>query len=69
MLAFDTVPRERYENALDEIAHLRLELNDAESRRRRAEQSLKKLEESNGRMRERVARARSIVQEIVQRLG
>jgi DNA-binding transcriptional MerR regulator len=67
-LPLDTVSRDRYENALDQIAHMKLELNDAEARRRRVEQALKKAEEANESLRERNARAIAIIEEVVGRL-
>ncbi|MCP3979966.1 MAG: MerR family transcriptional regulator [bacterium] len=44
VLSFDSVARERYEDAVDEISHLRLQLKEAETQARRAVASLEKSE-------------------------
>lgn len=43
-LEFDTVPRERYEDAVEEISHLRFELKELESRVRKAESRVERAE-------------------------
>ena len=50
---FDSVSRERYEDAVDEIAHLRLQLREAEARFRKAEGAHRKSDEAAGRWRSR----------------
>jgi DNA-binding transcriptional MerR regulator len=65
----DGISRERYENAIDEIAHMRLALNDAEGRQRRAEQALQQAEETNERLRDRSARALALVDEVIDGLS
>jgi len=44
-LEFDSVPRERYEDAVEEISHLRFELKELESRARKAESQVARAEE------------------------
>jgi DNA-binding transcriptional MerR regulator len=68
-LGFDTVPRERYEDALDEIAHLRLQLKELETRVRRAETARGHAETSEGAYRERAQRAAARLEELLERLG
>lgn len=43
-LGFGSVPRERYDDAVDEIAHLRLQLREAETRLRMHDSAMKKAE-------------------------
>jgi len=47
-LEFDAVPRERYEDAVEEISHLRFELKELESRVRKAESRVERAEEEAG---------------------
>lgn len=68
-LAFDAVPRRRYDDAVEEVQHLKLELSDAEQRARRVETSAKKLEEANQRLREKNHRAAAILEELIDRLS
>jgi DNA-binding transcriptional MerR regulator len=53
----ETVPRQRYEDAVDEIDHLRLALKEAEKRVRRAESDVAEARESADRERSRAERA------------
>jgi DNA-binding transcriptional MerR regulator len=41
-LEFDTVPRERYEDAVEEVSHLRFELKETEARVRKLETQLER---------------------------
>jgi DNA-binding transcriptional MerR regulator len=54
---FGSVSRERYEDAVDEIAHLRLQLKEAETAARRAEHGLRDAKESAEKERRRAALA------------
>lgn len=66
--AFDSVPRERYEDAVDEIAHLRLMLNEAESNLRRTESALGKAEEEGAHHRQRVEKVIARLESLLERL-
>ncbi len=55
--AFESVPRGRYEDAVDEIAHLRLRLKEAETQLRRSESSSQEAQQFAERQRLRCERA------------
>jgi hypothetical protein len=59
------VPRSRYEDAIDEIDHLRLQLKEAEKHRRKAEEALDEANATIGRQRERSERAISHLEKLV----
>ena len=65
----EAIPRERYEDALEEIAHLRLKLREAEAAGRKLETRVQKAEQGLERTRERAARARLRLEELLGRLG
>jgi DNA-binding transcriptional MerR regulator len=56
-LTAQVVPRERYEDAVDEIDHLRTELREGEKQRRKIEAALRRSEELSQVQRERASRA------------
>jgi len=60
----DVVSRERYEDALDEIAHLRLQLREAETHARRATSAQAKAEERAERHRGRAEKAVSTLERL-----
>jgi DNA-binding transcriptional MerR regulator len=66
---FDSVPRERYEDAVDEIAHLRLQLREAETRTRKAESAARHSEEVAERTRERAHRAIERLEKLLELLS
>lgn len=57
LLEFGSVSRERYDDAVDEIAHLRLRLQEAEALLRKSESASARSEERAQRYRERCERA------------
>jgi DNA-binding transcriptional MerR regulator len=65
---FDTVPRERYEGAVDEIAHLRLTLEETESKARKAERQVEKIrrsaEEYRGRCEKAIVRLEGLLKRL-----
>ena len=65
----ESVPKERYEDALEEIAHLRLELNDVETKQRKAESTSKKASEAALQNEQRIKRAIAIIEALIQRLS
>lgn len=65
---FDTVPRERYEGAVDEIAHLRMNVKEAESRARKAEGQLDKARRSAEDYRGRCEKAIARLEKLLKRL-
>jgi DNA-binding transcriptional MerR regulator len=67
-IEFDTVPRERYEGAVEEIAHLRLTLKEAESRSHKAETQLEKARRSAEEYRGRCERAIARLEQLLKRL-
>lgn len=66
--AFDSVSRERYEDAVDEIAHLRLMLSETESTLRRTEAALGKAEEEAAHHRQRVESSIAKLEALLERL-
>ena len=66
--AVESVPRDRYEDAIDEIDHLRLQLKEAEKRTRKAEEALTEANETVERHSERSRRAISHLEKLVERL-
>jgi len=66
---FDSVPRERYEDAVDEIAHLRLQLREAETRTRKAEAAARDAEELGERNRDRTHRAIERLEKLLELLS
>jgi DNA-binding transcriptional MerR regulator len=67
-IEFDTVPRERYEGAVDEIAHLRLTLKETESRAHKAEGQLEKARRSAEDYRGRCEKAIARLEKLLKRL-
>ena len=65
---FDNVPRERYEDAVDEIAHLRLMLNEGEANLRRTESALRKAEDEAAHRRQRVDATIARLETLLERL-
>jgi DNA-binding transcriptional MerR regulator len=63
---FDSVPRDRYEDAVDEIAHLRLKLKEAETQLRRAEHTVRDAEEQADGYRLRCERAIERLQQLLE---
>lgn len=67
-IEFDTVPRERYEGAVDEIAHLRMTLKETDSRARKAEGQLEKArrsaEDYRGRCEKAIARLEKLLKKL-----
>jgi DNA-binding transcriptional MerR regulator len=66
---FDSVPRERYEDAVDEIAHLRLQLREAETRTRKAEALARQSEELAERNHDRTHRAIERLEKLLELLS
>ena len=66
--AFDSVPRERYEDAIDEVAHLRLMLTEAEANLRRTESALKKAEDQAAHGRQQVDGTINRLETLLERL-
>jgi DNA-binding transcriptional MerR regulator len=67
-LEFDTVPRERYEDAVDEIAHLRMQIKELESKSRKAEGQLEKLGQTADAYRRRCEKAATELERLLGRL-
>ena len=65
----EPISRERYEDALEEIAHLRLKLREAEAAGRKLETRAQKAEQGLERARDKAARARVRLGELLGRLG
>jgi DNA-binding transcriptional MerR regulator len=65
----DSVPRSRYEDAIDEIEHLRFQLRESEKRRVKAEGALEKAELRLTRERERAERAIERLSRLLESLG
>jgi len=65
----DSVSRQRYENAVEEVHHLRLQLRDSEKARRRAEESLQDAIDEGERYRTKAARAAERIEELLERLS
>ena len=68
-LELDQIPRERYEDALEEIAHLRLQLKEAEAVTRRTDGALRKAEQAAERERNRTKTAIARVEGLIQKLS
>ena len=69
VLEFGSVSRERYDDAVDEIAHLRLRLQEAEALLRKSESSSTRSEERAQRYRERCERAARKLEDLLDRLA
>jgi DNA-binding transcriptional MerR regulator len=67
-LEFDTVARERYEDAVDEISHMRLQLREFESKERKAEGQLDKLRRTTEDYRQRCEKAVIQLEKLLERL-
>jgi len=67
-LDFGSVPRERYDDAVDEITHLRLKLKEAESDLRRKESALSRVEDRCTQLEERRIKSISRLESLLQRL-
>jgi DNA-binding transcriptional MerR regulator len=67
-LEFDTVARERYEDAVDEISHMRLQLREFESKERKAEGQLDKLRRTAEDYRQRCEKAVIQLEKLLERL-
>jgi hypothetical protein len=68
-LSFGTVPRDRYDDAVDEIAHLRLQLKDAETRLRRSDSAREKAEEAVGEQQARYRKALGTLERLLELLS
>jgi DNA-binding transcriptional MerR regulator len=66
--AVDSVPRNRYEDAIEEVDHLRLRLKEVEKRARKAEEALAEAQAMIELQRERSRRALSQLEKLVERL-
>jgi DNA-binding transcriptional MerR regulator len=64
----DTVPRGRYDDAVEEVADLRLKLQEAETQARRAEARARKAEEVADRQRQRAHSALSRLEKLLESL-
>jgi len=67
-LAFDSVARERYESAVEEVGHLRFKVSELEANCQRAESALDEARQDLARLRERSSRAISLVEDLIGRL-
>jgi DNA-binding transcriptional MerR regulator len=67
--AMDGVSRERYDDALEEIAHLRLKLQEAETSQRKAENRVQKAEAIADRHRRRVHNALTRLEKLLETLS
>jgi len=67
-IEFDTVPRERYEGAVEEIAHLRMSLREAEGKSRKMEVQLDKARRSAEDYRGRCEKAIARLEKLLKRL-
>jgi DNA-binding transcriptional MerR regulator len=65
----ETVPRERYEDAVDEIEHLRYELRELDKKRRRAEGALEKADAAAEVQRQRCEAAQREIEQLLEYLG
>jgi DNA-binding transcriptional MerR regulator len=68
-LVFDSVPRQRYDDAVDEIATLRLAVKEAENRARKLEAAAQKAEEKALACSDRADRAASMLEKLIDRLS
>lgn len=65
----DTVARNRYQDALDEIDHLRLQIKEENNHRRKAENALQEATAIAERRRDRMQRAIDRLEQLLERLG
>jgi DNA-binding transcriptional MerR regulator len=65
----EQVSRQRYEDAVEEIHHLRMQLQEAEKARRKAESSLQQATEAGERFRRRNDRAGQRIEQLLERLS
>jgi multidrug resistance efflux pump len=65
----ETVPRQRYEDAVDEIDHLRLALKEAEKGQKRAEAVTEEAREAADRERERAEKAIAHLERLLELLS
>ncbi|HXV77769.1 MAG TPA: hypothetical protein VD788_15755, partial [Candidatus Polarisedimenticolaceae bacterium] len=67
--AGDTVARERYDDAIDEIEHLRLRLQEAEASLKKSESRARKLADQTDTYRARIDRTAARLERLIERLG
>ena len=65
----DLVPRQRYEDAVEEVHHLRRQLKEAETARRKAETSLQEAGDEGERYRGKAVRASRRIEELLESLS
>lgn len=65
----EMVPRDRYEDAIDEIERLRFELREADKKSRKTEAALEKLDQTARQYRERSERAAASLEKLLDLLG
>lgn len=65
----DAVPRDRYEDAVDEIENLRFQLREAEKKRRKLEAALEKAEQAIDRQRERSEKVIARLEKLMEALS
>jgi len=65
----DLVPRQRYEDAVEEVHHLRLRVKEAETARRKAEVSLEEAADEGERYRRKAATAGERIEELLESLS
>lgn len=65
----EVISRERYEDAIEEISHLRLKLREAETATKKLEARVQKVEQSLARYRDKAEQARTRLEQLLERLG
>jgi chromosome segregation ATPase len=65
----DLVPRQRYEDAVEEVHHLRRELKEAETARRKAEVTLQEAGDEGERYRGKADRASRRIEDLLESLS
>jgi DNA-binding transcriptional MerR regulator len=68
-LFVESVPRERYEDALEEIAHMKLQLKDASADLRRLEGEMARLQKTSERTAARSEKAAAVLEELLEKLS
>jgi DNA-binding transcriptional MerR regulator len=68
-LFVESVPRERYEGALEEIAHMKLQMKDAAGDIRRLESDVAKLQKAHERSTARSDKAIAVLEELLEKLS
>ena len=69
LVEVQTVPRERYEGAVEEVEHLRLALREAEKAARRAETETEEAQQAAGLERERAEKALAYMERVLELLS